>query len=188
MKAEIELKHDEAVDTLREEIDQLRQRESQLLAWIEELGEKESQLEIDYSEKITQMRRMIEAVEESHKLEVTDLIESHAQKSKANETQLTKVQKNLESLESELLLSNARVTEVEGELAQISDESEILKMNTGKLTSDLESRIQILYRNDLEIDCLKKDIQISIESQTSIAKYLEVAVAEKSLLQERLDQ
>jgi len=86
MKAEIELKHDEAVDTLREEIDQLRQRESQLLAWIEELGEKESQLEIDYSEKITQMRRMIEAVEESHKLEVTDLIESHAQKSKANET------------------------------------------------------------------------------------------------------
>jgi len=79
------------------------------------------------------------------------------------------------------------VTEVEGELAQISDESEILKMNTGKLTSDLESRIQILYRNDLEIDCLKKDIQISIESQTSIAKYLEVAVAEKSLLQERLD-
>ena len=188
MKAEIALKHDEAVHTLKEDIDRLRQRESQLLAWIEELGEKEKQLEIDYSEKITQMRRMIEAVEESHKLEVTDLIESHAQKSKADETQLIKVEKNLESLESELLLSNARVTEVEGELSQISEESEMLKMNTVKLTSDLESRIQILYQNDLEIDCLKKEIQISIESQTSIAKNLEVAVAEKSVLQERLDQ
>lgn len=188
MKAEIELKHDEAVDTFKEDIDQLRQRESQLLEQIEELGDKEKQLEIDYSEKITQMRRMIEAMEESHKLEVTDLTQSYTQQSKANETQLIKVQKNLESIESELLLSNARVAEVEGELAQFSEESEILKKNTVKLTSDLESRIQILYRNDLEIDCLKKEIQTSIESQTSMAKNLEVAVAEKSLIQERLDQ